>query len=86
MFGPFLERLAGHIPDTFVSFNFDYNLNTSHADAWTNASIGWTLDLQDERLIARARDLAPANLRVGGSNADVAEYVGFAGGAQQCSA
>ena len=86
-FGPFIERLTARIPDTFLSFNFDWNKNTSAGDAWTNASLGWTLDLQDPRLRALASALAPANLRVGGSSADVAQYAGFGhGGRTSCDA
>ena len=79
-FGPFTMRRTFTIPDTFLSFNFDWNKNTSAGDAWTNASLGWTLDLQDARLKAYAKALAPANLRVGGSSADAAQYAGFGGG------
>ena len=44
-FGPFTMQRTATIPDTFVSFNFDWNKNVSAVDAWTNASFGWTLDL-----------------------------------------
>lgn len=51
-----------------------------------SASYGWTLDLQDERLIKLATALAPANLRVGGSNADVAVYNEEFPGGEACDA
>ena len=87
MFAPFLEAPIAKIPTSFLSFNFDWNLNKSKGDAWTDASIGWTLDLSDKRLETLASALAPANLRVGGSNADVAEYsIGFPKGGRNCSA
>jgi hypothetical protein len=85
MFAPFLLRNATIVPETFLSFNFDWNLNRSEGDAWTNASFGWTLDLQNARMIALAKGLAPANLRVGGSNADVAEYNEEFPGGKICS-
>jgi len=51
-----------------------------------SASYGWTLDLQNPRLLALAGALAPANLRVGGSNADMAVYnEGFPGGGEACT-
>jgi heparanase 1 len=74
MFAPFLSAPISIVPATYLSFNFDWNLNQSSNDAWTNASIGWTLDLQNPKLIQLARSLSPANLRIGGSSADVAEY------------
>ena len=83
MFAPFLSAPIAHIPPTFLSFNFDWNTNQTHNDAWTNASIGWTLDLHNPHLITLATSLAPANLRVGGSAADEAEY---AFGTHNCSA
>lgn len=86
MFAPFLAAPIAKIPTSFLSFNFDWNLNRSSGDAWTNASMGWTLDLSDKRLETLASALAPANLRVGGSNADVAEYaIGFPHGGRNCS-
>jgi hypothetical protein len=74
MFAPFLSAPIAVVPPTFLSFNFDWNVNRTQTDAWTNASVGWTLDLRNERLIALAKALSPANLRVGGSLADDAEY------------
>lgn len=74
MFAPYLLVPTATVPETFLSFNFDWNLNVSHGDAWTNASFGWTLDLQDKRLRALAKALSPANLRIGGSDADSAVY------------
>jgi heparanase 1 len=74
MFAPYLLVPASTVPETFLSFNFDWNLNVSAGDAWTNASFGWTLDLQDARLRTLAKALAPANLRIGGSDADSAVY------------
>lgn len=74
MFAPFLEAPIATIPKSYLSFNFDWNLNATKNDAWTNASIGFSLDLQNKHLIKLASSLAPANLRVGGSSADAAEY------------
>ena len=62
------------VPESFLSFNFDWNLNRTKNDAWTDASFGWTLDLQNPRLRALAKALSPANLRIGGSDADAAVY------------
>jgi hypothetical protein len=57
------------------------NLNRTGNDAWTDASLGWTLDLQNKRLRTLAKALGPANLRLGGSDADSAVYSdGFPGG------
>ena len=55
MFAPFLLVATAEIPETFLSFNFDWNLNATPGDAWTNASYGWTLDLQDPRLQSLAQ-------------------------------
>lgn len=86
MFAPFLEAPISTIPSTFLSFNFDWNTNKTENDAWTNASFGWTLDLNNPHLEILASALAPANLRVGGSAADVAEYShGFPNGGRNCS-
>jgi heparanase 1 len=85
MFAPFLLRKSTTIPEQFLSFNFDWNLNRSEVDAWTNASYGFTLDLQNPRMRTLAKALAPANLRVGGSNADVAEYNEEFPGGKKCS-
>lgn len=74
MFAPYLLMPIARVPDTFLSFNFDWNLNVTSTDAWTNASFGWTLDLQDARLRLLASSLSPANLRIGGSSADKAVY------------
>lgn len=50
-----------------------------------SASIGWTLDLSSKRLRSLASALAPAYLRVGGSNADLAVYgAGFLDGGETC--
>lgn len=77
---PYYQPIAhrpGHSPD--------WNLNATAVDAWSNASIGWTLDLQNPRLLELAKALPPANLQIGGSNEDVAEYaLKFDG--HQCSA
>jgi heparanase 1 len=73
------------IPNTFLSFNFDWNLNKTKVDAWSNASFGFTLDLQNPDLIALAKGLSPANLRVGGSSADVAVYNEEFSGGLKCS-
>ena len=63
------------VPESFLSFNFDWNLNaTGKQDAWSDASFGWTLDLQNTRLRTLAKALSPANLRIGGSDADSAVY------------
>lgn len=72
MFAPYTLVPTATVPDTFLSFNFDWNLNRSKGDAWTDASYGWTLDLQNKRLRTLAKALSPANLRVGGSDADSA--------------
>ena len=75
MFAPYLLAPTAKVPDTFLSFNFDWNLNKTEApDAWTNASFGFTLDLQNPSLRTLAKALAPANLRIGGSDADSAIY------------
>ena len=66
---------AAVVPSRFVSFTFDWNINVTEHDAWSNASVGWTLDLDNPRLKALARAMAPANLRVGGSPADEAVYL-----------
>ena len=34
-FAPFLEWATATIPESFLSFNFDWNLNRSAVDAWT---------------------------------------------------
>ena len=70
---------------SFVPHQPDQNLNRTPGDAWTNASYGWTLDLQNPKMIALAKALAPANLRVGGSNADRAEYNEEFPGGKKCS-
>ena len=31
------------VPPTFLSFNFDWNTNATQGDAWTDASIGWSV-------------------------------------------
>jgi len=62
------------VPNSFLSFNFDWNLNGTKDDAWTDASLGWTLDLQNKKLKTLAKALSPANLRLGGSDADSAVY------------
>ena len=62
------------VPKSFLSFNFDWNLNATKNDAWTDASLGWTLDLQNKKLKTLAKALSPANLRLGGSDADAAVY------------
>jgi len=63
MFAPYTLVPTATVPPTFLSFNFDWNLNaTAKPDAWTDASFGWTLDLQNPRLRALAKALAPANL------------------------
>eukprot|EP00038_Savillea_parva_P011457 m.197685 g.197685 ORF g.197685 m.197685 type:complete len:577 (-) comp20191_c0_seq1:24-1754(-) len=80
MFAPFTSVATSVVPDTFLSFNFDWNLNVTAVDAWTNASIGWTLDLQSHKLRMLASAMAPANLRIGGSPEDTAEYQGFGDG------
>ena len=86
MFAPFLDAPGAVIPSSFLSFTFDWNLNKTSGDAWVNASVGWTLNLTDARLEALAKALAPANLRVGGSFADVAEYSQrFPSGGRNCS-
>lgn len=54
-----------------------WNLNVSAVDAWSNASVGWTLDLQSPKLRMLAKAMSPANLRIGGSPEDTAEYQGF---------
>lgn len=85
-FSPFTLEPTSEIPPTFLSFNFDWNLNATGVDAWSNASVGWTLNLQDNRLLTLASALAPANLRVGGSPEDTAEYSeGFGDGGVKCS-
>jgi len=80
LFAPFTMEATSVVPPTFLSFNFDWNNNATGVDAWTNASVGWTLDLQSHKLIQLASALAPANLRIGGSPEDVAEYEGFGDG------
>jgi len=79
LFAPFTLEPTSIVPPTYLSFNFDWNLNVTQDDAWTNASIGWSLDLQNPALIKLATALAPANLRIGGSPEDTAEYTGFPG-------
>ena len=74
MFAPYTLVPTATVPPTFLSFNFDWNLNGTKNDAWTDASFGWTLDLQNPRLRALAKALSPANLRIGGSDADSAVY------------
>jgi heparanase len=74
MFAPYTLVPTSIVPESFLSFNFDWNLNQTKIDAWTNASFGWSLDLQNQRLRRLAQALAPANLRIGGSAADSAVY------------
>ena len=83
VFGPFLLAPAATVPETFLSFNLDWNLNASAVDAWTNASVA-TIDLHDPRLRSLTAALAPANLRVGGSNADLAVYDASFRGGEDC--
>ena len=55
----------------YISFNFDWHLNDEFG--WINASI-LTLNLSDTRLRTLAAALAPAHLRVGGSQGDMVVY------------
>eukprot|EP00961_Rhodomonas_salina_P055044 739473-Rhodomonas_salina.2 len=43
---PYTALPPSTIPETFLSFNSDFNKNISVSDAWSNASVTWTFDLQ----------------------------------------
>lgn len=59
------------VSTSYVSFNFDYHLNDEFG--WINASV-LSLNLSDPRLRTLASALAPAHLRIGGSQGDEVVY------------
>lgn len=78
-----LSTTHTHPPTSHITYHaiwVQWNLNVTGVDAWTNASIGWTLDLQSPKLRMLASAMSPANLRIGGSPEDTAEYQGFGDG------
>lgn len=60
-------------PDTFVSFNLDYHYDDEEWPSWRGCSVV-NMSLTEPNLIFLASQLAPAVLRVGGSEGDLVFY------------
>ncbi|XP_065843791.1 uncharacterized protein [Oscarella lobularis] len=67
------NNAIGMTSDGYVSFNFDWHLNSEESPAWYNSSV-LVLDLKNPQLVYLASQLSPGHLRVGGSEGDVAIY------------
>jgi len=65
------DKIIATSSESYVSFNFDWHLNTEETPAWVNCSI-LVIDL--DRLSKLAKGLSPGNLRIGGSEEDEAVY------------
>eukprot|EP00049_Salpingoeca_infusionum_P013611 m.253863 g.253863 ORF g.253863 m.253863 type:complete len:304 (+) comp15490_c0_seq3:40-951(+) len=52
--------------DAYVSFNFDWHKDTEEVPVWINMSVQ-KIDLSNDMLLTAVKALAPAHLRVGGS-------------------
>jgi Glycosyl hydrolase family 79, N-terminal domain len=61
------------IPASYVSFNLDWHLDSEEWPSWKACSI-MNMSLTEPNLIFLAKSLAPAVLRVGGSEGDLVIY------------
>jgi heparanase 1 len=67
------DRVSATTGDGYISFNFDWHLNSEEPPAWYNSSV-LVINLTNPKLIYLASQLSPGHLRVGGSEEDVAIY------------
>jgi heparanase 1 len=65
--------VLNRIPSTYVSFNLDWHLDAEEWPAWRGCSI-LNMSLDEPNLNFLAKALAPAVLRVGGSQGDLVFY------------
>ncbi|EDQ88010.1 uncharacterized protein MONBRDRAFT_26729 [Monosiga brevicollis MX1] len=70
---PYINAVSATSSDSYVSFNFDWH-TASEGASWVNASV-LNIDFENPRLRALARAMAPAYLRIGGSEGDLASYL-----------
>lgn len=66
-------RSAHIMPPTYVSFNLDLHYDGEEYPAWKGCSV-LNMSLDEPNLVFLARSLAPAVLRVGGSEGDLVFY------------
>jgi hypothetical protein len=64
------DRVSATTGDGYISFNFDWHLNSEEPPAWYNSSV-LVINLTNPKLIYLASQLSPGHLRVGGSEEDV---------------
>ena len=57
------NNAIGMTSDGYVSFNFDWHLNSEESPAWYNSSV-LVLDLKNPQLVYLASQLSPGHLRV----------------------
>ena len=68
------SRALARTSPALVSFNLDWHLNSEEPPAWSHNASAMTIDLQSPRLHAAVSAMAPAHLRVGGSEGDKIVY------------
>jgi hypothetical protein len=68
------SRAIAHTSPSLVSFNLDWHKNSEEFPAWSHNASAMTIDLASPRLRAAVAALAPAYLRVGGSEGDKIIY------------
>lgn len=67
------SKVVHFVDAEYISFNFDWHLNTEEEPAWFNSSV-LAINLTDPRLIYLTSQLQPAHLRIGGSEGDNVTY------------
>lgn len=73
-------RVVHTVSDRYVSANLDWHLDSEEFPAWVNSSAN-VIDLASPNLRVLAAGLAPAHLRIGGSEGDSIVFDTPAGGA-----
>jgi heparanase len=66
-------RVVHSVAPEYISFNFDWHLNTEEPPAWVNSSV-LAINLTDPNLRTLTAALSPAHLRIGGSEGDNVTY------------